>query len=158
MDKNMAENLKKIDRKTPPDWIIHMVGNNMSCACCGKVSNPYLPHICDAHTHGMDRYGQTEFQVILNSGLEIGGYILNEFGFRVRAGERFQSGDFVEGILTDCPVRLVEMGDTAGDPVLRVIIPDRAYRWPEDERCESPYILQKLPLAALQNLEDQFMQ
>lgn len=48
------------------DWIIHLVANGVSCAKCGEVENNFPQYICDAHTHGMDKYGHVEFQLVIN--------------------------------------------------------------------------------------------
>lgn len=146
---------KEIDRKTKPDWIIHYVANGVRCETCGNIIYPYLPDICDAHTHGLSRYGgHLEFQVILDMGPRNIGYVLNEFGFRVRSGEKFKDGDVVNGIFEDCPVRLVEMDDSEGKKVLRVVIPDSQNRWPEDKACDPPYTQQIFHLDLLRNLND----
>ena len=44
------------------DWIIHFVANGAPCAECGEVENNFPQYICDAHTHGMDKYGHMEFR------------------------------------------------------------------------------------------------
>lgn len=148
--------VKEIDRKTKPGWIIHYIANGTPCSCCGKISNPYLRYICDAHTHGMNKYGHLEFQVILDTGPKHVGYILNELGYRVRSGQTFKSGDFVDGIFEDCLVRLMETTDSAGEKILRVIIPDDQNHWPEDKRCHAPYTLQTLSLKLLENPSDHY--
>ena len=39
------------------DWIIEILANGVYCATCGKVENHYPDYICNAHTHGMAKYG-----------------------------------------------------------------------------------------------------
>ena len=48
------------------EWIIHYVCNGAVCAECGKVEYPYPEFICDAHTHGMEKYGHLNFQVVID--------------------------------------------------------------------------------------------
>lgn len=67
--------------------------------------------------------------------------ILNTLGLRVQAGEHFKDGDMVSGIYEDCDVRLTEFEET-GRMVLRVIIPDKHNRFPEDAGCDVRYTLQ----------------
>lgn len=125
------------------DWIYHYVGNGVPCAICGKVEDSFPPGICDAHTHGMDKYGHPEFQVIIDGGPQETGRLLNTMGLRVQSGERFKSGDEIEGLYLDCNVQLREMPDANGKPVLRLVIPDAKNRLPE-EGADYPYCLQVL--------------
>ncbi len=131
------------------DWIIHLVANG-ACDECGKMEMEFLPQLCNAHTHGMEKYGHMDFQMVLRvSDWEIA-YILNQLGRRVQAGERFKAGDKVSGIYEDCDIRLDAFEET-GRQVLRVIIPDKYNIFPEDERCMTPYNLQLL------NIENLYM-
>lgn len=131
------------------DWIIHIVANGVRCEACGKAENCFPQYICNAHTHGMSNYDHMDFQIVIRAGDEEIGYILNTFGRRVQAGERFKPGDMVEGIFLDCPVRL-DAFEECGRTVLRVIIPDGKNRFPEDNDCAYPYSFQTLPLEQLE--------
>ena len=46
------------------DWIIHCCANGY-CEECGEVESGFLPFLCNAHTHGMVRYGHMDFQLVL---------------------------------------------------------------------------------------------
>lgn len=129
------------------NWILHYVTNGVGCDICGKVENGFPEFICDAHTHGMTEYDHLEFQVVLNYGAEEVGRLLNTMGCRVRDGERFQDGDLVEGLYLDCNILLKLMPDANGEPVLRLIIPDRDNRMPEDS--VAPYTFQLLATPVL---------
>ena len=48
------------------DWIIHLVANGVPCDCCGKTERGFIPNACNAHTHGMEKYGHPDFQVVIN--------------------------------------------------------------------------------------------
>lgn len=89
------------------DWLIHLVANG-ACDECGEVETDFLPYMCNAHTHGLERYGHLDFQMVLFLPTEEIGRILNTLGLRVQSGERFRSGDMVSGIYEDCDVRLDE--------------------------------------------------
>lgn len=128
--------------KQKVDWIIHLIANGV-CNVCGKKENGFLPNLCNAHTHGMEKYGHPDFQLVLALPIREIGRILNELGFRVRAGERFKAGDMVSGIFEDCHVRLDEFEESERK-VLRVMIPDACNRFPEEEQCGDPYKLQLL--------------
>lgn len=136
-----------------PDWCLHLIRNGMPCAYCGKIEYPYVRNICDCHSHGLiERHGaKYEFQVVLEYPIKTVGFVLNELGYRVRAGEVFRPGDLVEGIFEDCSVRLDKFADCDGRPILRIIIPDGQNRWPEDPACDPKYQLQRLPLVQLRN-------
>ena len=130
------------------DWIIHLCTNGVMCDDCGTVEDQFLPYTCNAHTHGMEKYNHPDFQLVLNLPPEDIGYVLNTLGLRVQAGERFKHGDIVSGIFLDCPVRLEEYEET-GRKVLRVMIPDKYNRFPDDESCMETYRLQLLPTEEL---------
>ncbi len=131
------------------DWTIHLVGNGVVCQKCGKVENPFPKNICNAHTHGMNRYGHPEFQLILHLHPTTTCAILNNLGKRVQAGEQFKAGEYVSNIIMDYKVRLDEFQED-NRKVLRVILPDPQNRFPEDESCEYPYNIQTFTLEALQ--------
>lgn len=122
------------------DWVIHLVANG-ACDECGEIETGFLPYMCNAHTHGLERYGHLDFQMVLFLPTEEIGRILNTLGLRVQSGERFRSGDMVSGIYEDCDVRLDEYEET-GRKVLRVIIPDANNIFPEEGDCMLPYCLQ----------------
>lgn len=129
--------------RTNPDWRLDLIRNGV----------PYVNNICDCHSHGLiERHGaKYEFQVVLEYPVSVIGFVLNELGYRVRAGEVFRPGDLVEGIFEDCQVRLDKFADCDGRPILRIIIPDGQNRWPEDPACDPKYQLQRLPLVQLRN-------
>lgn len=128
-----------------PGWIIHYVANGAVCEDCGCVEDGFPQYICDAHTHGVSRYdNHLKFQLILNYGMNEAGRLLNEMGFRVQAGERFKSGDWVKGLYEDCDVFLYEIPDSNNVPVLRLVIPDKNNRMPEDS--DYPHSLQYAPI------------
>ena len=134
------------------DWIIEILANGVYCAKCGKVENHYPDYICNAHTHGMNKYGHLDFQLVIHLHPNQMGYVLNTLGLRVQAGEHFKSGDLVEGIFDRCPLRLDEV-EESGRKVLRVIIPDDQNRFPEDSACEYPYSYQLVPTDELERKE-----
>ena len=139
-----------MDRKI--DWMIHCCANGY-CETCGKFEVSFFSYICNAHTHGMQKYGHMDFQMVLRLPDREIARILNTFGRWVQAGRRFHDGDMVSGIYTDCEVRL-DMFEETGRRVLRVVIPDRNNCFPESPDCMEPYRFQKLPTNKLYILED----
>ncbi len=124
------------------DWIIHLVANGV-CEECRREEHLFLPYTCNAHTHGMERYGHPDFQLVLAYPPEEICRILNTMGLRVQAGEQFQAGDMVSGIYEDCDVRL-DAAREDGRNVFRVVVPDKYNRFPEEEGCMDRYCVQLL--------------
>lgn len=134
------------------DWIIHYVSSGVACDECGKSDDEFIQYACNAHTHGMEKYGHKDFQVVISLSPNVVGYILNELGKRVQSGKKYKAGDMVSGIFEDCNVRLDDSVED-GHKVLRVVIPDSKNRFPEDPECEYPYSFQTLPLEQLYRSE-----
>lgn len=129
------------------NWVIHLVANTV-CDECGKEENGFLPYACNAHTHDMEQYDHPDFQLVLLLPRQEICRILNTMGMRVRSGERFKAGDYVSGIYDDCQIRLDAFEET-GRTVLRVIIPDKYGKFPEEANCMDSYKLQQLPTESL---------
>ena len=120
-------------------WIIHLVEGDF-----------YRPCLCNAHTHGMGEFGHPDFQIVMNVGPELIGYILNELGDRVRNGEIFYPGNTVTDVIEEpFTLRLASFEET-GRSVLRVLIPDENGRFPEDPECDPLYKLQLLSTSELE--------
>lgn len=130
------------------DWIIHAVCNSAACAECGKIENSFIPGACNFHTHGLEKYGHPDLQIVIEYPPQEIARILNTIGLRIQDGARFAAGDLIKGIYEDCDVRLDTFEET-GRNVLRVIIPDKFNRFPEDPICEYPYNLQAFPTEML---------
>ncbi len=123
------------------DWVIHYVANGAVCEDCGKVETGFIPGFCNAHTHCMEKYQHPDFQMVLNAGPQEICRILNAFSRAVQNGARFHDGQYVTGIYEDCAVKLREYAE-CDRKVLRVIIPDRNNRFPDERGCELPYLMQ----------------
>ena len=117
------------------NWIIHSIINQ---------AGPF-PYLCNAHTHGMENYEHLDFQMVLNLPTEHIAYLLNTMGKRVQDGEVFHDGDMVSGLYEDCDLRLKKFQETGRD-VLRLIIPDKYNRFPENKDCMAPYKYQELSM------------
>lgn len=121
----------------PYDWIIHFVSNG-ACDCCGNEEDGFPECICNAHTHGMEKYGHLDFQIVVELPYEITGHLLNNMGERVRAGEKFKDGDVISDLLRDYDVRLLRIQEMDRE-VLRILLPDKNHLFPGDAGCEYPY-------------------
>ena len=129
------------------DWKIHLVANGVRCAVCGDIENGFLPGMCDAHTHGMEKYGHPNFQIVLRMEDSTIMNLLNILGLRVQNGQRFQAGDVISDICEGYDIRLASVEND--DDMLRVLIPDVNHLFPDDPDCLSPYNLQNLPVTQL---------
>lgn len=133
-------------------WKIIYVANGCKCETCGKVEYPYVEHICDAHTLGLKQaFGHPELQIVIDYGPKEIMRILNTIGLRIQNGEQFKEGDRIKGIYKDCELRLDCIDDGYGmGPCLRVIVPDKSNRFPEEAECDKLYALQKCKLSQLE--------
>ncbi len=131
-------------KKPNIDWVVHIVRNGVPCDDCGKIEDSFIKYACNAHTHGMAKYSHQDFQLVIAYSNQEISRILNTFGLWVQGGRRFKAGEYVNGIFEDCPVRLDEF-EESDRKVLRVIIPDKHNTFPDDDKCEYPYSIQKCP-------------
>lgn len=131
-----------MEKKNDPNVIIHYV-NNKRCEDCGQGRQDFFPGMCDAHTHGLNACGSLELQFVLDCyPPETIAWLLNGISRRICAGERFSDGDLIEGFTDDgASLRVFQTTDTEGKPILRIIVPDGDFRFPE-ESDEYPYCLQ----------------
>ena len=121
------------------DWIIHVIASEEFCELCGKMEKNFPDYMANMHTHGMEKYGHLDFQIVLDIPSNVAGTILNDMGLRVQAGEKFKSGDVLSDILADgYDVHLLEVEET-GRRVLRLLLPDPENRFPDDKDCQYPY-------------------
>lgn len=120
-----------------PDWIIHFVANTSEC--CDINETTFHDCMCDAHTHGLARYGSKELQIVLALPPDLIGYTLNTVGGLVRDGLELKDGDVLEGLFENgLKVKVFETKDSMGDDILRLILPDSSSKFPE-ESTEYPY-------------------
>lgn len=122
------------------NWIIHYCANGAVCADCGKMETGYLPYTCNAHTHGLAQYGHKDFQIVLDMPVEYIGYILNALGRCVQDGDRFCVGELVR-FPNGLVVKLAEF-EECDRTVLRVLIPDKKGRFPDQPGCMKLFALQ----------------
>ena len=123
-------------------WAIHCCANHF-CGAYGDNGIEFLPYLCNAHTHGMERFGHPDFQVVLRYSDKEIMRILNTFGLWVLKGRRFHDGELVPGVIEGGNVQLREF-EESGRKVLRVIIPDCYNRFPEEALCTKPFCQQLL--------------
>ena len=135
---------KGIKMNVNMNWQIHLPDDSYNY----ERRTSFKPYLCNAHTHGMSRYGHPDFQVVLRiSDSEIR-RILNILCLAVQKGITFEDGEYIGGIYDDCPVRLQSFSE-GNRQVLRVIIPDGNNTFPEGAYCHRPYSYQLLRTDAL---------
>ena len=140
---------KHVKKEAKPKWVIHHVTDTMSCSQCGEPKNSFPEGICDAHTHGLDKYGHLELQLVLAFEPEIIAHIMSTLGERIENGERFSNKQLVNGIFEDCHVRMDIVKDCDREDIFRVVVPDEHNAFPEDPGCEYPFNLQLYNTEAL---------
>ena len=117
------------------DWDIHIVRPTAEEVEAGR--NPFRENMADAHTHGLDKYGSKELQIVLPLEPGLIGYILNTVGGQIRDGLVLNDGMLIGGLFEgDVKLKVYETAD-----VFRLILPDTKFRFPE-ESDEDPYCLQ----------------
>ena len=125
------------------DWMIHIVADGTPCEVCGEAhADQFYGGMCDAHTHGLDKYGSLELQFVLAYPPESICYILNSVGENIRNGLMLEDGMTIDGLFEDgAKLKVFKTTAESGKPVFRLIMPDGEFRWPEDSD-EYPYCLQ----------------
>lgn len=129
------------------DWSVVGIKNGMRCSKGGGIINDLIPNVAIFHTIGMERYDHPDFQLVLNCDMGTACTILNTFGDYVRAGRRFNSEECVSDIF-NCDVHIKTFKHN-GRNVLRVIIPDGNFIYPDEEECDPGFCFQLLPTEQL---------
>ena len=129
------------------DWSVVGIKNGMICSKGGEIINNLIPNVAIFHTIGMERYDHPDFQLVLNCDMGTACTILNTFGDYVRAGRRFNSDECVSDIF-NCDVHIKTFKHN-GRNVLRVIIPDGNFIYPDEEECDPGFCFQLLPTEQL---------
>lgn len=118
-------------------WVLHYITNETSKQE-GYTGSNFPPYLCNAHTHGLAAFNHKDFQLVLDIGPSSSGYLLNALAERVRNGETFADGELVDGVYSNCQVKLA-VATEGNREVYRVLIPDEEGRYPGDEGCNFPY-------------------
>ena len=129
------------------DWSVVGIKNGMRCSKGGGIINDLIPNVAIFHTIGMERYDHPDFQLVLNCDMGTACTILNTFGDYVRAGRRFNSEECVSDIF-NCDVHIKTFKHN-GRNVLRVIIPDGNFIYPDEVECDPGFCFQLLPTEQL---------
>lgn len=134
----VANYIKDYEEESTPDWTIHYIPDETD-----------VPSVINAHTHGIsEHYDHMDLQMVIGSPNEVT-TILNNFGERIRDGERFKDGD-VANILTighGCTSILMKEFKECGRPVLRLVVADPCGRFPDDEDCSEPFNRQLMDIS-----------
>lgn len=94
-------------------WYAHLVYNDTR-----------TPTGCNIHTHGLvETCGHLDFQLVTAVPPEVVGGIFRELVKRIKAGEKFHSGQYLAEIIQRFKVKLVDAWE-GRRPVLRIILPD----------------------------------
>ena len=106
-----------------------------------------IHHILDEplsyHTHGLDKFGSLEIELLLPVSPFVAANYLNAIGEAIKDGLKIEDGLYVEGVF-NIPVFFFKVKSVhSEDYVYRVIIPDSKgfYPWTQEGhlRCDEPY-------------------
>lgn len=137
-----------VEQDAPMEWIVVATMNGKRCAACGEIINEFQPGTCWFTTGGLVQFGHLELEMVVQLMPEYIAAILNAFGRLVKAGRKLKDGDVVqfEGIASLFHIKEFKVD---GKKVLRVIVPDKNGRYPEEKDCEYPFSMQMKPLDEL---------
>lgn len=128
--------------KKGADWIIHTVLPEKG----GKDSD-----LTNSHTHGMEKHGSDDFQLVMPYDGRTVGELLNTVAALAAGGRKIDEETEIHGLFTTGPARFARFRET-GRTVLRMICPDENGKYPWDEGCAPTYADQLRP--AFGDLED----
>ncbi len=88
------------------------------------------------HTHGIFKtFGHLDFQIRLALESGVAGNIFNNLVRRVKSGGMIFHGDTIEGLIDNGYKCKAFQTTEMGLPVIRIILPDKDGKFPEDEGC-----------------------
>jgi hypothetical protein len=86
--------------------------------------DPTVPMGVNIHTHGLyENFGHLDFQIVIILQPKIAHSILHNLVDLVRSGKKFSSGDQINGIIRNFPIKFLEAKE-GNRKVLRLIFPD----------------------------------
>lgn len=105
------------------DWMVHMIlGDPLSF-----------------HTHGLDRHGSLEIEILLPLSKEQGIMLCNCIGESIAQGLKIEDGQMVEHIF-NVPIYFFKTMPLHGEKeVLRAVFTDELGRYPWEPDCAEPY-------------------
>ena len=134
-----------MEEKKEIPWIIHAVAPTLE-----EINNKtnISDHIV-FHTHGLKQYNNNlELELNLPINTKQAMQFINLIGYAIAfKGLKVEHGTILkEKTLFSCEVAFVEVepiyGDDDNTKVLRIIFPDKNFRFPWDIGCEEPYASQ----------------
>jgi len=137
--------------KEKPDWMVHMVLMESCDYCEQKDVSKLHKHMCNIHTHGLEKYDSLELQLVLKLPTNLIGYLINTVGLAIRYGMKLHDGDEINHLIKNFVIKVKEIEDDDEVKVLRLILPDASGKFPEDEECIEPYSLQYYPTSVIYN-------
>ena len=119
------------------DWDIHLVSDEYA-----NNEQTFRNAMCDAHTHGLGKYGSLEIQFILAYPSNAIGYLLNTVAESIQNGLKLEDGNMKKGICDDdAALKVFKTTDCYGEPIFRLVMPDGDMKYPEESN-EYPYNMQ----------------
>lgn len=99
--------------------------------------------VINFHTHGLvESFNHVDFQIAFNIPPDVAMSIMHTIVDKLRKGKRFKGGDIVEEVIANgYNVKLWQTVE-CGRPVLRLLLPDKVGRFPDEAECAEAYKVQ----------------
>ncbi|MDF2879985.1 MAG: hypothetical protein K0R54_542 [Clostridiaceae bacterium] len=122
-------NFNNINKIKKPTWIVHQVFDV-------PEANGGIVY----HTHGLNEYDVLELELNLPLEPKQATQFINLIGLEIVNGKKFNDGDFDQTIFS-CKIAFKEVTGIQGngEENLRIIFPDKNFKFPWEEGCNEPY-------------------
>lgn len=110
---------------------IHMVTDG-TCEKCKGEGNSFHKYMCDAHSHGMDKFGHRELQMVLLIDQKLIAYAINSVAEKILDEDIKPKDKLVISNVFGCDIRLDEATDKDGKLLWRIVVPDEKGKYPEE--------------------------
>lgn len=123
--------MSKEQQKLP--WKIHYVTNSDDVRDWQDVPQVFFDGMCDAHTHGLNKFGSLELQIVLDLGPEVIGVMLNLLASAIVSGDFVPEENMqIDGLIPKMVVRVNKAKDAEDNDVWRIVFPDNEGNFPEN--------------------------
>lgn len=110
---------------------IHMV-TDRTCEKCKGEGNSFHKYMCDAHSHGMNKFGYRELQMVLLIDPKLIAYAINSVAEKILDEDIKPKDKLVISNVFGCDIRLDEVTDKDGKLLWRIVVPDEKGKYPEE--------------------------
>ena len=97
------------------------------------------------HTYGLvENFNHLNLELVLPVEPKMAGYVIHQIVDEIKSGATFEAGGFFQlEMLNNIPFTFIEVRSVlTKDKMLRILLPDKESRLPDDEGCNEVYDLQ----------------